>query len=229
MFHSPGSKIGPRRKALFPNGQIIFANNNGQIGNSNFVWSGSKLTIGNTTSNAVINSNAILIGAINTTAVGVSLANNLITVGNSSINNVINSTAFMIASNLDTVSVSCTSIIVGNSTVNNVINSTAFMIGNIGSSIVTSCTSITVGNSTVNSMINATGIVIGNATVNTFVVNTYISGNGYGITSITASVVANSGIVSNATGIYANIGSGLSFVSGAITATATGGSPFGQI
>jgi len=54
-------------------------------------------------------------------------------------------------------------------------------------------------------------------------------GNGFGLTSVTASVVANSGIVSNATGIYANIGSGLSFVSGAITATASGGAPFGNM
>jgi hypothetical protein len=43
-----------------------------------------------------------------------------------------------------------------------------------------------IGNSTVNAVINTTSIVIGNGSVNTFVVNTYISGNGYGITSISA-------------------------------------------
>jgi len=180
-------------------------------------------TYGNSTMNVIVSNISVSVGTINSTAVGILVANNLLTIGNSSVNSTMNSSTLSIAT------VSATTV-------------TANYAGN-GSSLtsITSASNLTAtGTSTGAIPLSVVGAA--SATANLFQVSNSGSvifainsvgvavGNGFGLTSVTASVIANSGIVSNNSGIFANIGTGLSFVSGAITATATGsGYNFGQI
>jgi hypothetical protein len=102
---------------------------------------------------------------------------------------------------------------------------TNFGIGNTAptSKLFVTSTNTTVTPLTVKGVASATANLfeVGNSGSTVFAVNSIgvMVGNGAGLTSIPyagITVLANNGIVANATGVYANIGSGLSFVSGAI-------------
>jgi hypothetical protein len=86
---------------------------------------------------------------------------------------------------------------------------------------VLNASSLTVGG---NLHANSTVLYFSNGTANVLLVNNYISGNGFGLTSLNVpAIIGNSGIVSNSSGIFANLGAGLNFVSGAIAVNANNG------
>jgi hypothetical protein len=173
------------------NGSVVFA-----IGNNlpiNHV--SNTLYVGNSTVNAAINSTAIVVGnsSVNTLVVNTYISGNgygltSITAsaspGGSNTQIQFNDSATTAGDANLTWNKATASVTVGNSSINSAINSSSMSIGSVGGTINVSSSTIIVGNSTVNAVINSTSIVIGNSSVNTFVVNTYISGNGYGLTSI---------------------------------------------
>lgn len=139
----------------------------------------NNLFIGNTTTNAVINSSSLILKAGNTLTINSSS----ITTGNASVYSISNNTTLLLRSSATVNSqLTSSSLLVRGNAVNTQVNSTFVSIRNSNSTNLLTASELNIGNSTVNSTVNSSVITIqqANVTTNTFTLGTSnVSSNGY--------------------------------------------------